>query len=87
MKKSVKDFLPNDFFDEDTSEIEEGLFRKGTALIYANKVKVHGERANGHLKRAIDKSKSDSEVEIARAMIEVRGMIGALTKVLVLKKG
>lgn len=87
MKKSVKDFLPNDFFDENASEIDEGLFRKVSALSYANKVKTYGDRANGHLRRAIDKSESESEMELLRALMEIRGMVGALTAVVMLKKG
>lgn len=71
--------------------IDEGLFQKGATLAYAKKVKTHGDRANAHLRRAIDKSESESEIELARAMMDIREMLGALTAVVVsgvvLKKG
>lgn len=84
MNKTPKDFLPDGYL-EDVS-IDESLLRKGSTLAYAKKVKTHGDRASGHLRRAIDKSESESEKEIARALIEIRGMVGALTAVVVLKK-
>jgi hypothetical protein len=82
MDKTPKDFLPEEYLD-DVDSIDENLLRKGSTLAYAKKVKSHGDRANGHLRRAIDKSETNSEKEIARALIEIRGMVGALTAVIV----
>ena len=85
MNKTPKDFLPEGYL-ENAELIDENLLRKGSTLAYAKKVKTHGDRANGHLRRAIDKSETDSEKEIASALIEIRGMLGALTAVVLLKK-
>ena len=86
MDKTPKDFLPQDYFEK-LYPLDENLLRKGTALAYAKKVKTHGDRANNHLKRAIEKTDSDSEIELARALMQFREMVGSLTAVVLLKKG
>lgn len=86
MDKTPKDFLP-DWYLEDVSSIDENLLRKGSSIFYAKQVKTYGDRANNHLKKVIDKSENDTDIELARALIQFRKMVGSLTAVVLLKKG